>query len=545
MSDDDSLIDQDLVDESNEGLTNAFQDYNDDDFDLDLFQENDDDDQRRVYVSDAFQGTSATKWRHERENAKRIDFNGAEKDLLIGMKAVVNPTLATCERLTGKPQDQMNAADFAAIYLNRNWYLLMQDYINFRIDVVEERASIKEIFCMLRVWLLQSIFQVTAKKLFVNPLWYGPIRRVGITYARYSYLITKLGADSVEISAVNRGTENQDDRFADSIWGSFNQYNDVVEKLERHIGEIGQKFVLEKITDLTIDNDKLRHQSNTFKKEGLQLTGFCGSRCGPVMNCVGTVQSSLILSIYFSRKGDGILNTVVNLVGFLGYGNEPTRRHRLDVTFMVDRGYHIPSVIQFFLSLRASVLGTHSEKAGNWCFCTGGDPKENQKVIPVEGARAVFFASRKVNNAPSYAMCYRNGSKGVGNIHSTLPFLGVWDLVLKKRSSYGSAPWISYKSLAAEVLHQNWLSKVLIFVACQACTPWFEARMGHLTGTTVLKTVKALKFSFLDASDKDEEDATRLFLQGTLGLKMNRKTEAQLAGVQLATLKKAYKSLGF
>ena len=54
MSDNDSLIDQDLVDESNKGLTNAFQDYKDDNFDLDLFQENNDDDQRRVYVSDAF-----------------------------------------------------------------------------------------------------------------------------------------------------------------------------------------------------------------------------------------------------------------------------------------------------------------------------------------------------------------------------------------------------------------------------------------------------------------------------------------------------------
>jgi hypothetical protein len=69
--------------------------------------------------------------------------------------------------------------------------------------------------------------------------------------------------------------------------------------------------------------------------------------------------------------------------------------------------------------------------------------------------------------------------------------------------------------------------------------------MGHLTGTTVLKSLKALKFAFLDEAEDDEEDATRLFLQGTLGLKMNRKTEAQLAGVQLATLKKAYKALGF
>jgi hypothetical protein len=87
---------------------------------------------------------------------------------------------------------------------------------------------------MLRVWLLQSIYHVTAKKLYDNPLWYGSIRRNVITYARYSYLLTKLGADSPEFSAVNRGTENQDDSTADFIWGSFNEYNDVVEKLERN-----------------------------------------------------------------------------------------------------------------------------------------------------------------------------------------------------------------------------------------------------------------------------------------------------------------------
>jgi hypothetical protein len=381
--------------------------------------------------------------------------------------------------------------------------------------------------------------------MYDNPLWYGPIKKVGISYARYSYLLMKLGDNAPEISVLNRGTESQDDRAADVIWGSFNQYNEVVGKLERHMGDVGQKFIFDKVLDLTIDDDKLRHQSASFKREGLQLTGFRGSRCGPVMNCVGAVQSSLILSIYFSRKGDGILNTVTNLLGYLGYGNEPTRRQRLDVTFLVDRGYHIPSVVQFFLGLRASVLGTHSEKTGNCCFCTGGDPKENQRVIPIEGARAVFFASRKVNNVPSYAMCYRNGSKGIGNIHSTLPFLGVWDLVLKKKNAYTIPPAITYTTLPAEVMHQKWLAKVLIFVACQACTPWFEARMGHLTGTTVLKTIKAVKFAVLDNAEEGDEAALRTFLGRTIGLKLNRKTQEELAGVQLTTLKKAYKALGF
>ena len=44
----------------------------------------------------------------------------------------------------------------------------------------------------------------------------------------------KATAVFLEFSAVNRGTENQDDSTADFIWGSFNKYNDVVEKLERN-----------------------------------------------------------------------------------------------------------------------------------------------------------------------------------------------------------------------------------------------------------------------------------------------------------------------
>ena len=130
---------------------------------------------------------------------------------------------------------------------------------------------------------------------------------------------------------MNQGSETGDNKIAQKVWGSFNDYNDIVGKLERHIGENGRDFVFEKVTDLTIDDDKLRHQSSTFKKEGLQLTDFCGSRCGPVMNCAGTVQSNLIVAIYFSQKGDGVLNTVCNLMTFLGYGNLPHSCSRLDV----------------------------------------------------------------------------------------------------------------------------------------------------------------------------------------------------------------------
>ena len=73
--------------------------------------------------------------------------------------------------------------------------------------------------------------------------------------------------------------------------------------------------------------------------------------------------------------------------------------------------------------------------------------------------------------------------------------------------------------------------------------PWFEARMGHLTGTTVLKTLKTLKFVLLDESDTAEE--MKRMLETIIGLKMTRTTEQQFSSVALTTLKKVFKELGY
>jgi hypothetical protein len=39
----------------------------------------------------------------------------------------------------------------------------------------------------------------------------------------------------------------------------------------------------------------------------------------------------------------------------------------------VDRGYHVASVIRLFLKLRCPILGAHSENAGMWPYCAGGN----------------------------------------------------------------------------------------------------------------------------------------------------------------------------
>eukprot|EP00957_Ditylum_brightwellii_P081400 6191416-Ditylum_brightwellii.AAC.1 len=57
---------------------------------------------------------------------------------------------------------------------------------------------------------------------------------------------------------------------------------------------------------MAIDDDKLRNISDRFQEEGLQITGFCGSRIGPVMNGIGLVQNGLISSVHFSCHSDSV-----------------------------------------------------------------------------------------------------------------------------------------------------------------------------------------------------------------------------------------------
>jgi hypothetical protein len=81
-----------------------------------------------------------------------------------------------------------------------------------------------------------------------------------------------------------------------------------------------------------------------------------------------------------------------------------------------------------------------------------------------------------------------------------------------------------------------------VFVACQGCTPWFEARLGHLTGTTALNIIKTLKYIL---HDDPELPPSLHHLFDALGLSLKRKTRERVNNLSLALLKNGYKSLGY
>jgi hypothetical protein len=134
-----------------------------------------------------------------------------------------------------------------------------------------------------------------------------------------------------------------------------------MDDLERYIGKIGKKMMVPEM-DYTIDDDKLRHSSKRFRDEGFQMTGFRGSRIGPVMNAMGNVQTGLIFSIHFNRHGDSAASACQFLLNRLGFGEENTLRGELSGLVMMDRSYNLPCVQTIMMQTKLDFLGTHSEK---------------------------------------------------------------------------------------------------------------------------------------------------------------------------------------
>jgi hypothetical protein len=75
--------------------------------------------------------------------------------------------------------------------------------------------------------------------------------------------------------------------------------------------------------------------------------------------------------------------------------------------------------------------------------------------------------------------------------NATFYIAGHWDLIL---AGSGIIPKsLRFRTTTVEKIYFSWVSSNMVFVACQGCTPWFEARFGHLTGTEALSIMKSLK----------------------------------------------------
>jgi hypothetical protein len=139
----------------------------------------------------------------------------------------------------------------------------------------------------------------------------------------------------------------------------------------------------------------------------------------------------LIFSIHFNRRGDSAASVCQFLLKRLGYGKENMLRGELSGLVMMDRGYNLPSMQTMMMQMKLDFLGMHSEKVSEWPFWSGDVLKKpgSATAILAAGARAASNALCTIGTGrvEQHGLIYRNGSKGRGNIATTIPESTEWD----------------------------------------------------------------------------------------------------------------------
>ena len=188
--------------------------------------------ERQEYLAEAFASTEKTKWRYSKTSCTRMEVDYVERYMLGKAKSLVKPTLQRCESIMKSSWETSNVDDFASIYLNRNWYILLQDYINERCQGSEQAVQFWEILEMMKVWILQFFYGTTAARLFEEREgWFSKAAAIKITRERYTFIIDKLGAGLPELDIYEGSVEEEESGI--QIWGNFEQFNPITTKLEQ------------------------------------------------------------------------------------------------------------------------------------------------------------------------------------------------------------------------------------------------------------------------------------------------------------------------
>lgn len=199
---------------------------------------------------------------------------------------------------------------------------------------------------------------------------------------------------------------------------------------------------------------------------------LCWNRC----NSIGSLHSSWWRCIAL-RKG----TFTAYWIWHFGWWQYLVQKFDAEIT--LDRGYHIATVIKYLSQLGVRWLGTHSEKINDWPFSSNASEKtQSQELVSRDGAPHAAWATRKIHRVDTHAVCYRNGSGGIGNVHfSDSTLYGLWDLkcslpigkgkndIVKDPNEHGSIQ---------ETLFKSWNEYVLELTSVQAVCSWFDMRTG-------------------------------------------------------------------
>lgn len=307
----------------------------------------------------------ANRWKYDDDNLCNVVLlDHVDKRNLDKVKELCDLTIEKAKTILGITR-KPTMTDCIEIFIHRDWYFLMEGLINSKLAPEEPRCTVPEVLEVQRMWMLQMIEKQTSQTLFRNDLQrWGLVKNLVMNESRYTKLIKsfKTTINEVQINADSDVDEETDSFNASAVWGNLLEQDELPRLLEEYVGKIGRKFVFDGVSDCTIDDDKLRHSSRGFRSSGIAMSGFRGSRIGPVMNGLASVQTGLLHAIHFNRFGDNPITIVTALLNNINYGNANYQKNKLDISISIDRGYNYGPVTDVLTELGTRFIGTHSEK---------------------------------------------------------------------------------------------------------------------------------------------------------------------------------------
>ena len=80
---------------------------------------------------------AVTSWRKVDTICSTIELDGVSKDLLNNLVKVAPKIVAVCQNRIGKDPTAASPADFVNIFINRDFYTLIQDYLKERMTLIK------------------------------------------------------------------------------------------------------------------------------------------------------------------------------------------------------------------------------------------------------------------------------------------------------------------------------------------------------------------------------------------------------------------------
>jgi hypothetical protein len=330
---------------------------------------------------------------------QKIDINmDGTKELL---KTVLKERKQVLRQIENELHPSYNEDDITA------WLLKpLLEYALIHVNLYRKRrhealATRKDIVAFLHFEILCCIYNETPSTIFSTANFYSRHASENITRENYFSILRALGLCR---DGPNHVPFERDQGIDD---------------LEERVAKVCSHLYVKKTTIISFDDDKLRIKALQAKKHGLVLKMING-QMKPVQHVAASVLTGLFLGSHIEMRGESIEDafevvlrrlTRVTLVKHINLGN---------TLIAIDRGYHGKSTTEFLLRLQSDIIGTR-KRDGNFAFTWDKKAKTGQREVPILGASAAYWATKKEKvdtngdaksvNVTLHAICWRAHSR--------------------------------------------------------------------------------------------------------------------------------------